>query len=304
MDPKQLRNIITVIEKGSLNRASAALNISQPALTKSIQRLEERLGVPLFTRDGKGMRPTVYGEALRPHAHAILASTEQAIREIEGMSSGARGTVSVAAGPLMTTEILSRAMLRIMRQHPLIHVKIHTAVSNHVPGLLSGQYDFILAQLPIASDPTGLVQHELVHDRVAIIARPGHAVLSRSRVGLQDLLRFKWVLPEAGNGHRLRLAKLFESEGLKGPEPDIECSSTDLTKMIVLRSDHLGLIARMGIKSEGRSKPVEIVMNSPFMARPIGMIWRQNQVHSRSSEIFMSTIKEVCREDPTIVRRP
>ncbi len=68
MDLRQLRNLIAVIDNGSLGKAAEVLHISQPALTKSIQRLEERLGVPLFYRDSRGMRPTVYGEAFRAHA--------------------------------------------------------------------------------------------------------------------------------------------------------------------------------------------------------------------------------------------
>ena len=297
MDAKQLQNVIAVIEQGSLGRAAAALNVSQPALTKSIQRLEERLGVPLFTRDSKGMRPTLYGEALRPHAHGILASTEQAVREIETMKSGARGTVSIAAGPLLSSDILSSAIVRLLREHPLIHVNIHTAIGDHTPGLLDGRYDFIVTQLPLGTRRDGLRQRELVNDRIAVIARPGHALMRQSKVSVKDLLRFKWVLPERGHNHRTRLSRVFEAENLTMPEPDVECSSTEFIKSVVSRTDHLGLIAQMGIKDAGDPKTVELPLDSPFMVRPIGIVWRQNQVLSSSSRLLMSAIEAVCRED-------
>lgn len=296
MDARQLQNVIAVIERGSLGRAAAALNVSQPALTKSIQRLEERLGVPLFTRDSKGMRPTLYGEALRPHAHGILAGTEQAVREIAAMKSGARGTVSIGAGPLLSSEILSSAVVRLLSEQPLIHVKIHTAIGDHMPGLLSGEYDFILTQLPLGRRMDGLMQRALVDDRISVIARPGHELARRPRVTARDLLEFKWVLPEAGHTHRVRFSRVFEAENLQMPEPDVECSSTEFIKSVVARSDHLGLIAQMGIKHEGGPRTAEIAVASPFMVRPIGVVWRQNQVLSSSSRLLMSAIDAVCRE--------
>jgi DNA-binding transcriptional LysR family regulator len=295
LDIRQLQNVVTVIEKGSLGRAAAALNMSQPALTKSIQRLEVRLGVPLFTRDSKGMRPTLYGEALRPHAHGILASTEQAAREIESMRSGAQGTVNIACGPLNAREILASAMIRLLREYPLVHVNVHTAIGDHTPGLLAGHYEFILTQLPLGSHTNGLVQRELVKDRISVIARIGHDLERRSKVTASDLLQYKWVLPERGHNHRIRLSRVFEMENLPMPEPDVECSSTEFIKSVVGRTDHLGLVAQMGIGGKGDLKLIEIPLESPFMVRPIGLVWRENQVLSSSSRLLISAIEEVCR---------
>jgi DNA-binding transcriptional LysR family regulator len=294
VDVRQLQNVIAVIERGSLGRAAAALNVSQPALTKSIQRLEERLGVPLFTRDSKGMRPTIYAEALQPHAHGIAAGVEQALREIEAMRSGIRGTVKIAAGPLVTSDILSTAIVRLMREHPFVRVNIHTAIGDHMPALLRGEYDFILAQLPLGTHPQGLLQRELVNDRVSIIARAGHPLTRKARIRAKDLLDYKWVLPEPGHHHRRRFARVFEAENLLIPEPDIECSSTEFIKSVVSHTDHLGLIAQMGIKKEGPDKTVEVDIDSPFMLRPIGIVWRQHQVLSKPSRLLMTTIERTC----------
>lgn len=301
MDAKQLQNVITVLKTGSLGRAAVTLNMSQPALTKSIQRLEERLGVPLFVRDSKGMRPTVYGEAFRPHAEGISASMDQALRELETMRSGAGGTVRLAAGPLVSSEILSSAIVRLAQQHPLIRVTIHTAIGDHVPGLIAGDYDFILAQLPLRSEWSGLIERPLVHDRISVIARHSHALAALTHVRVRDLLAYKWILPEQGHPHRHRLARVFETENLPMPVPDIECSSTEFIKSVVMRSDHLGLIAQMGMHTDSGARTVEIDLHSPFMVRPIGAIWRQNQVLSQSCRCLMSIIEDVCRTAGIII---
>jgi DNA-binding transcriptional LysR family regulator len=126
----QFRNLLMVIEKGSLGKAAEALRISQPAMTKSIRRLEEQLGVPLFDRGARGMRPTLYGNVLRAHAQGITIGIEQALRDIAALRAGSEGTVRVAAGPIMTNEILVKAVLRLMRDRPKLRINIHTAIGN------------------------------------------------------------------------------------------------------------------------------------------------------------------------------
>jgi DNA-binding transcriptional LysR family regulator len=83
---QQFRNLLAVIEKGSLGRAAEALRISQPAMTKSIRRLEQQLGVPLFYRAARGMQPTIYGATLGAHAKGNCGASSR----LRGDNSGRR----------------------------------------------------------------------------------------------------------------------------------------------------------------------------------------------------------------------
>src|ERR1700761_7402073 len=76
---RQLHNFLAVLETGSLRRAAEALNITEPALSKSIRNLEKLLGVPLLDRGPRGMRPTAYGELLAVHASTACNELDQAI---------------------------------------------------------------------------------------------------------------------------------------------------------------------------------------------------------------------------------
>jgi len=297
MDERQLRNFMAVIERGSLGRAAEALNISQPALTKSIRRLEERLGVPLFHRETRGMRPTPYGEALRDHARQIATGIDQALREIDAMRAGSEGTVRLAAGPLVSDEILSRAVVLLQRGRPGIRINIHTAIGDPRDGLLAGIYDFVLAVLPLESTSQRFRQQMLFEDRISVIAAAEHPLAKPDRVSARDLANASWVLPVAGHHHRRRLENVFHMEGLPPPVPDIECSSTEFIKSVVANTRHLGLIAHMGLRN-GRHETDravrEVAIRSALLVRPIAIIWRQNQVLSRSSRFFIEAIEAVC----------
>jgi DNA-binding transcriptional LysR family regulator len=293
---QQFRNLLTVIEQGSLGKAAETLGMSQPAMTKSIRRLEQQLGVPLFYRETRGMQPTIYGSVLGAHAKGITVGIEQALREIAALRAGSEGTVRVAAGPIMTNEILVAAVRRLMRDRPKLRVHIHTAIGNTSEDLIQGKHDLVLALLPPGDPPSWLGQEPLFDDRVALIARTGHPLARRKRVNLRDLLKASWVLPAAGHYHRRRLESVFESERLPCPVPAIECGSTDFIKKLVAETEHLGVIAAMGLGNAAGASLSEIGLNSPLMVRPIGVMWRKNAILSQPCLLLIKALKEVCSE--------
>lgn len=293
---RQLQSLLAVIEKGSLGKAAEALHVSQPALTKSMRRLEEQLGVPLFYRDAKGMRPTIYGDVLRAHAQGITLGIEQALRDIAALRAGSEGTIRVAAGPLMTNELLAKAVSRLTRERPKLRINIHTAIGNTSDALVAGKFDFILALLPPGNPPDWLAQELIFDDRIAVIARRGHPLAQNKRISARDLAQSNWVLPPPGHYHRRRLENLLEEEHLPPPAAAVECASTDFIKNVVAETDCLGVIAAMGLDSHRNPAIHELVLGSPFMRRPIGVQWRKHQILSQPCLLLIDALKEVCAE--------
>ena len=127
MDLRQLRNLVAVLEAGSIGKAAAQLHISQPALSKSIRRLEEELGVLLFEREGRGVQPTLYAERLRDYAAAASLGMAQARADLEALKSGTEGIVTLA-GPQPIAELLfGAAAARIARARPKLNERPHQA---------------------------------------------------------------------------------------------------------------------------------------------------------------------------------
>jgi DNA-binding transcriptional LysR family regulator len=294
--PRQFQNVLMVLEKGSVGKAAEALHVSQPALTKSIHRLEDRLGVPLFYRNGRGMQPTIYAEVLRAHAQGITVGINQALEEVAALRAGSEGTIRLAAGPLVSSEIVAKAALHLMRERPKLRVHIHTAVGDHRPGLLAGKYDFILGLLPAGAPPSSLIHEHIFDDRIAVIVRREHELLRRKRYSAQTLTNANWVLPYPGHYHRRRLENVFEEANLPIPEATIECSSTEFIKRIVASTDHVGILAGMGVRPGDASRIAELPLGSRFMRRPIGVVWRKHHVLSKPSLLLIQAIKQVCSE--------
>jgi DNA-binding transcriptional LysR family regulator len=124
MDLRHLRNMLAVMEEGSLGKAAERLNISQPALTKSIQRLEEQLGVRLFERKSRGMEATSYADSLRAYAQSACVGMTEAVKQINALRSGTEGVVTVAGPPLIASELLPDVLVRLSAERPNLQLRV------------------------------------------------------------------------------------------------------------------------------------------------------------------------------------
>src|SRR6267154_2326798 len=147
MDLRHLRNMLAVMEEGSLGKAAQRLNISQPALTKSIQRLEEELGVRLFDREARGMKPTFYAESLRGYAKAACIGMAEAESQIAALRNGTEGTITVAGPALMMTELLPAVLVRLSQERPNLQVRVVAQNKELFSELLEGKFSLVVAML-------------------------------------------------------------------------------------------------------------------------------------------------------------
>lgn len=302
MDARQLRNVLAVIDHGSLGKAAKALHVSQPALSKSLQRLEQQLDAPLFSRDARGMHPTLYAECLRSYALTVSRGLDHARAEIEALKAGNKGVVTIGASPLTASRILPDAIARLTRERPGVFVRVTTTAADLVPGLLANDYDIVVKALAQDTPDRGIRQRILFSDRVIVVARRGHPLTRRKAVRPHELQSYPWVLPRPGNLHRRCLERFFEAEGLLPPRVAVECSTTGVITGMVQRSDCLGVIAQIALdrRTSGQRSgeaPALAALNidSPFLTRSIALLWREHDMLTPATQGMVGAIEAVCR---------
>ena len=299
MDLRQLRVLLAVIEKGSLGRAAEWLNTSQPAVTKTIQRLEAELDVSLFDRDARGMRPTQFAECLATHARSISIGVSQAIDDVKSLKGGAKGVVTIGSPPLIATEILPPVVVGLAKEHPGLHVRVITASDAVSDRISAGEFDFGLDLLGTMTGDSGLMERHLFNDKLVLIARQGHRIERLTAPTPHELQSFEWILPLPGNRHRRRLVQLFELAGLTPPSAAIECSTTAFLKTIVSQTDYIGIVAKIALhpQTDAADRKLKVIeIDSPSMLRPVGLVWRQSQVLTPAIRLAMHAIEERCRK--------
>jgi len=297
MDIRHLRNMLAVMEEGSLGKAAQRLNISQPALTKSIQRLEEQLGVRLFDREARGMKPTFYADSLRGYAKAACVGMAEAESQIAALRSGTEGIITVAGPTLIVTELLPEVLVRLSQERPKLQVRVAAQNRGLFTNLLDGRFNLVVAMLYDEVPKEGLSKQWLFDDKLVLVMRPDHPLATRRKLKPKDLVDQKWVFADSDTWGQRRLRLYFEQAGLPLPRARFESRNPAILKSIIMISDHVGMIARLGVEKEissGALKAIEI--DSPLMLRPIGIVRRDNEPMTPAVKSFVRIIEELCKE--------
>jgi DNA-binding transcriptional LysR family regulator len=297
MDLRHLRNMLSVMEEGSLGKAAEKLHISQPALTKSIQRLEEQLGVKLFERKARGMESTSYAESLRAYAQSACVGMTQAVKEINALKNGTEGVITVAGPPMIASDLLPDVVVRLAAERPNLQLRIVSQNQELFTSLLAGEFTLVVAMLYNEMPKIGLTKRWLFDDRLVLVMRPGHPASKLKKIKPQDLLGYKWAFSDNDTWHRRRLELYFEQFGLGMPRASVESREPAILKSIIMKSDHVGVLAKIGVEreiAEGTLTAIEI--DSPFMMRPIGIVRRENDMPSPAVNAFIRILEAVCRE--------
>lgn len=296
MDIRSLRSMLAIIETGSLNKAAERLNVSQPALTKTIQRMEGTLGVKLFERDTRGMHPTAYAEDFRAYAQAACAGYDRALASLSASKSGLQNSVTIASTPLLSSSILPPAVVRVAERNPEFRIKLDSRGQDLLDWLIAGKCDLALIPLDGIRDE-GLAQRYLINDQWVVIARPGHPLTKKRHVTVQDLHACGWIYSDSDSFHRRRLQRFFEDAGLAMPASRIISRPPTVQKALVACSDYVSLVARLSVEDEAKRGDLKIIeIDSALMMRPIGFLWRESERLSTAAKALIGELEAVCRE--------
>ncbi|WP_354639147.1 LysR family transcriptional regulator [Kitasatospora camelliae] len=225
-DSRHIRTFHEVVAAGSYSAAARSLGYTQPAITQQMKALERTVGVPLFTRAGRGLRLTEAGEALARHAEVILGSLDAAQQQLGALSRLRAGRVRVCAFPSANATLIPEAMARLIAEHPGVRVELLEAEPpESVRKLLRGECDVALAfSYPggEAEVPEELVEIPLMEDRLTVLLPVGHPLARRHAVRLADLAEERWI---AGCPRcRANLLKICADEGYA---PDVVFTTDD-----------------------------------------------------------------------------
>ena len=139
MKLSQLRNFTAVVEAGAVRQAAKVLNLSQSSVTKSIQQLEENIGVELLHRGAHGVAATEAGKALFARVKTIEAELRHARNDVETIQGAGFGEIRVSASPSVATGLLPRAVVAFQRAHPRVSFHILEGVyPDMLPAIRTG----------------------------------------------------------------------------------------------------------------------------------------------------------------------
>ncbi|MBG6199041.1 DNA-binding transcriptional LysR family regulator [Labrenzia sp. EL_13] len=267
---------------GSVSVAARSLGISQPAISKGIAQLEERLGTQLLRRGGRPILLTEEGTALAEYAERADLVQEQVLRKLDDARNNRQGSVRLGSfGSSASFHILPKTLAAFARAYPGINVEIQEYPDMELRQAL--EEDFVdLAVLSLGSDE-GLDVIEIANDKLVALVSADHPLADRNTLKAEDLAGDPFIMTRGGSG------PLVEDWFMKtGHTPRVAHTILQVNSIIALVEANLGVsvIAELALpETPGKCKVLPLVPDAP---RSIGFARKEDTPRSAAAARFWS----------------
>lgn len=232
----RLQHFLAVAEHGSFHAAARALNLSQPALTKSIRLLETELGTALFLRQPRGVRLTEAGDTLHVRAREIEAVWNASLVELDANGRGVGGQIRIGCGPVYSAVHFPAILAELRRRFPMLKVAVMTGVgADMMPRLRNGDLRAYAGGVPEASDAMGreFRTEVLAMQSNTLFASRNHPLVREGSFALERLLDYPWLSLFSGGTANAKIDRFFLEHDLPSPQLALESHSLQVAvKMI------------------------------------------------------------------------
>ena len=290
---RHLHTFVAVAQQGTLGRASETLNLSQPALSKTLNELEQLTGTRLFERGRLGAQLTLVGEQFLTHAVKVLDalnSAGQALNRKEGLNND---IVRIGALPTAALGILPTVIGQFHKQQKDITLQVATMNNTMLlAGLKSGEIDIGIGRM---SDPdlmSGLNYELLFLESLKLVVRPGHPLLQET-VTLSRVMEWPVVVSPKGTVPRQNAETLLQSQGCKMPAGCIETLSASLSRQLTVDFDYVWFVPSGAVKDDLRRGVLSALpIATQGAGEPIGILTRVDATLTPGTQTLLSAIRK------------
>lgn len=273
-----------VAELGNFRRAAESIHLSQPALSRRIDKLEQALGVRLLERTTRRVNLTAVGREFDRKVHQIMGELDSALLGIRGMAASHMGEVAIACVPSTVYYFVTRVITLYRKIYPKIRIKVFDASANEV--LLAVARGDVEFGLNFIGTQEGDVEFEPLFEEPFVAAcRRDHPLASRPQVSWTELAQYDYISVDKSSGNRLLLDQALA--GLKGM-PQSRYETQHGTTMIGLVEAGLGIAAVPSMAMPLGDHPllVSVTLVDPVVTRKVGLIKRRNHNLSPAAQQF------------------
>ncbi|EDR4324765.1 LysR family transcriptional regulator, partial [Salmonella enterica subsp. enterica serovar Javiana] len=284
---------VAVAQQGTLGRAAETLNLSQPALSKTLNELEQLTGTRLFERGRLGAQLTVPGEQFLTHAVKVLDALNTAGQALNRKEDASADVVRVGALPTAALGILPAAIGRFHQQQKSTSLQVATMNNTMLlAGLKSGEIDLGIGRM---SDPElmGGLNYELLFlESLKLVVRPGHPLLQET-ITLSRVMEWPVVVSPKGTVPRQNAEALLQSQGCKMPAGCIETLSASLSRQLTVDYDYVWFVPSGAVKEDLRQATlVSLPVPTQSAGEPIGILTRVDIPLSTGAQMLIAAIRK------------
>ncbi|WP_085610643.1 MULTISPECIES: transcriptional regulator CynR [unclassified Pseudomonas] len=286
---RHLRYLLAVADHGGFTRAAEALHVSQPTLSQQIRQLEETLGVDLFDRTSRSVKPTDAGQAYIECARRVLVELEAGKRALHDVKDLSRGSLRLAMTPTFMAYLVGPLVRDYVARYPGIHLEIFELSMDDIEaGLADDSLDIAIAFTPVRNPDIECIP-AFVETLGVMVGREHPLYDSASVLTPDDIAQLDFALLAPDFFTRLSIDEYFRQNGIT-PKVQIEVNSVS-TLLEVIRHAPIATMLPEAIATEDRAlRRLRVESEAP--QRGAALLRRKNNYHSAAAEAFMKLVLE------------
>jgi DNA-binding transcriptional LysR family regulator len=295
MNLNLFKTYVRVVETRNLSRTAEDFRLSQPAVTKQIQTLEDMYGVLLLERSGRKLKPTEAGVTLYNCAQDLLKSMDKLERAMEEVSESRRGNLLLGASTIPGQYILPGVIKGYKDHHSNISISLDIADTERIFSRIAER------ELDIGI-VGGWVSNRKVDgfkwldDELVLIVPDGHRLAKKSDINVKSLTGEKWIFREKGSGTRKAIEDLLQGYNIKKEELNIymEAGSTEAVLAMVEAGMGISIVSSWAVKKHRHHRGVrDIRLNEEGARRQLYVIYPRQKTRRKSVNDFVNYLKSM-----------
>lgn len=287
METRHLKHFLAVAERKNFTQAALQLHIAQPALSISIKKFEQQLGVRLFKRDDRKVSLTHEGQVLLEHAKRIYQQIEDAQLAMDELKGLVKGEVRLGAPSMMGSYFFPQIVMAFKSHFPQLKMTVIDAGTQSIRKmLLSGELDIgvILNQ----DVPNDLEVDPLLSSQMVAVVGPKHELANQKVIDFQQFFSHELVMFKPGYFHREFIDKVCKEHHHTA---DISFETNLLPMILSIVKHEYAITALLELVTDNESEVTAIPFQPPVWL-DLALAWRKDAYLSNADRTFIEFVKQ------------
>jgi DNA-binding transcriptional LysR family regulator len=294
---RQLRLVAAIGEQGTLRRAAANINITQPTATKMLAEIEEIVGARMYERGPRGLTANAMGRELLSFASRVLVEFERLGGALKARQNGSLGELVVGTILGTTADVVASAVVAMKEERPRLTIKLRGETSDNVLALMEARRVDLAVGRFFETQRHAIFDYEhLGEEELSLVVRPEHPLARKRKLTLAELANERWIMHAASNPARLVLKAEFGRAGIAEPPDVIETNSILTALQILERCNSVAMLSHSLVRdriARGLLRRLPIAMEARMGG--FGLLTRRGEPLSEPAANFAARIRVLAR---------
>jgi DNA-binding transcriptional LysR family regulator len=294
---QDLHILMTVVRTGSMGKAAARLNSTQPAISRSIGELEHTLGVRLLDRHRQGVEPTEYGRALLDCGVAVFDDLRQGFKNIEFLSDPSTGKIRIGSTAFLAASFVSAIVGRLSLRYPRMSFDIVAGDTEALHRELDNRNVDLLIVREFGSIVDERLDFESLFDDSFVVATGAeNRWVRRRRIKLADLVNEPWVLPPPESAIGSIAMEAFRNSGIEFPRATVGAVLPEIRASLLTTGRFLTIFPASVLRFPAKRADIKVLpVVLPVSRAPIGIVTLKSRTLSPITRLFIDTARETAK---------